>query len=564
MFRTFLADDRGYALILTAIFLPIFIGLGLLVMDVGRGNNAQSDLQAAADTLALAGARELDGNDDAIIRAKDAMEEVANSVSFLGIAGSAAIDLDYVADTTSPFRVRFLKAIPSSDDLPIDGAWIAANEATAGADAKYVHVFVRSADLSTYFFNPVTRGREKVPVGATAVATLRTATCDLAPFFMCNPFATYGELEEAHSNGGLYGRLMRLSVHTGSSVAGPGNIGFLRIGDNGARATAEALAGKRYDQCLPLVATVNTQPGTITPGWSGFNTRFDMYSNQFSGVIDRDGRYVPAEIVRKGYRLSKGGGPGPAECRLDPPVATLGDVPTNEALAAYFGVNPTTFAEDPATVGSATPFMSDNALPGATASTAFIRRGSWNLFAPVSVEIEPGVSRTYPPYWQTVYRQSLSATDLKRLSRHPGKNTVGTLTEIIALEQSTGIPFVSRFDVYMEELRLLRAGSLPTLRAGGEDHLPGCHALTPTPRGIPIDRRTMLVAVVNCPSSGAGRIAGAEVAVPVQGYAKMFLVRPVDENGKSRTLDMELVDLTSPAGLGRTDEFLKTEALLVK
>ena len=83
--KRILWDDRGYALVLTLLFMPVFIGLSLIIIDLGRGNNAHSDLQAAADALALAAAGELDGGPDSITRAKEAMAEVRNSVSFLSL-----------------------------------------------------------------------------------------------------------------------------------------------------------------------------------------------------------------------------------------------------------------------------------------------------------------------------------------------------------------------------------------------------------------------------------------------------------------------------------------------
>lgn len=96
----FFRNEGGYALALTLIMLPAFMGLALLIIDVGRGNNAHSDQAAAVDALALAGARELDGGVDAIMRAKAAMEKVSNSVSFLAMAGDDVhIDLAYSAGT---------------------------------------------------------------------------------------------------------------------------------------------------------------------------------------------------------------------------------------------------------------------------------------------------------------------------------------------------------------------------------------------------------------------------------------------------------------------------------
>ena len=66
--KLFWRDESGYVLVFSLIALPALLALGLIIVDVGRGNNAHSDLQAAADAVALAGGRELDGGADAIER----------------------------------------------------------------------------------------------------------------------------------------------------------------------------------------------------------------------------------------------------------------------------------------------------------------------------------------------------------------------------------------------------------------------------------------------------------------------------------------------------------------
>lgn len=79
--KRFVRSEDGFVYVMVLLFLPVLLGVALLVIDIGRGNNAHSDLYAAADAVALAGARELDGGDDAIDRAKAAMAEISNTVS---------------------------------------------------------------------------------------------------------------------------------------------------------------------------------------------------------------------------------------------------------------------------------------------------------------------------------------------------------------------------------------------------------------------------------------------------------------------------------------------------
>ena len=123
--RRFWNDHRGYVIALTLIAMPMLLGFSLLIIDVGRSSNLHTDLQNAVDAMALAGARELDGRDDAISRAQTAIEKIANSAAFSG--GGAGMSLgshitvayDAGNDAGSTVTVLFLKSIPANDDTPI-------------------------------------------------------------------------------------------------------------------------------------------------------------------------------------------------------------------------------------------------------------------------------------------------------------------------------------------------------------------------------------------------------------------------------------------------------------
>src|SRR4051812_44186699 len=81
--RQFAADERGIALILVAIMLPVLIGFALLAIDMSRAESLHNDLQKGADAYALAMAAELDGNADSITRANNAKANLlANETKF--------------------------------------------------------------------------------------------------------------------------------------------------------------------------------------------------------------------------------------------------------------------------------------------------------------------------------------------------------------------------------------------------------------------------------------------------------------------------------------------------
>src|SRR5438067_36221 len=86
--RAFWNDQRGIAMILVAIMLPVIIGFALLVIDMSRANSLHNDLQKGADAFALAAAAELDGGTDAITRADSALATLVNNTYRFSDQGS--------------------------------------------------------------------------------------------------------------------------------------------------------------------------------------------------------------------------------------------------------------------------------------------------------------------------------------------------------------------------------------------------------------------------------------------------------------------------------------------
>src|SRR5215212_7612025 len=77
--RRFSKGERGNVIVMATIALPIIFGMIGLGLDVGRVYYLGHDLQEVADAAALAGAKELDGNVDAITRATDAANNLLNN-----------------------------------------------------------------------------------------------------------------------------------------------------------------------------------------------------------------------------------------------------------------------------------------------------------------------------------------------------------------------------------------------------------------------------------------------------------------------------------------------------
>src|SRR5580692_6276032 len=105
-------DRRGTVLPYVAMMLAVIIGLAALAIDASRLMNVQTQLQNAADALALAGAAELDRRPDSIIRADAAIHNlIANPVTGAGINQFAEVA-----------GIDFLRSLPPSDDLPVTTA----------------------------------------------------------------------------------------------------------------------------------------------------------------------------------------------------------------------------------------------------------------------------------------------------------------------------------------------------------------------------------------------------------------------------------------------------------
>ncbi|TGV62017.1 hypothetical protein EN801_050045, partial [Mesorhizobium sp. M00.F.Ca.ET.158.01.1.1] len=52
--RAFWNDQRGIAMILVAIMIPVLIGFSVLAIDMSRVNSLHNDLQKGIDAMALA------------------------------------------------------------------------------------------------------------------------------------------------------------------------------------------------------------------------------------------------------------------------------------------------------------------------------------------------------------------------------------------------------------------------------------------------------------------------------------------------------------------------------
>ncbi|HEY0918886.1 TadE/TadG family type IV pilus assembly protein [Devosia sp.] len=299
----FRRDERGTALVLVTVMLPILVGFSLLAIDMARVNNLHNDLQKAADAFALAAAAELDGQADAHDRADRALANlVANDSRFsdLGLHTLAFSSVDGESD----IERHFLTGLPLNDDDPID---YDTYESDDPAETRLIEVRVNPTPFTSIFPASFLGGANAFNVAATAVAGFGSAVCDFTPVFICNPYEDSEEgltLADAVSETRYRRRQISLRSVGGGSAYFPGNFGFLdAAGANGARALAEMIASSRPLACYSSKG-VDTKTGQNSgPVKGAINIRFGIKE---PGANWTGADYGPAPNVRKGVAPANG------------------------------------------------------------------------------------------------------------------------------------------------------------------------------------------------------------------------------------------------------------------
>ncbi|WP_119300649.1 pilus assembly protein TadG-related protein [Dongia deserti] len=295
-------DERGAVLIYVSLALTVFMGFAALVIDGGRLFTLDTEMQSAADALALAGAAELDGNGDAITRATQAMANlVDNNPTF--------------SSNTSKITVStpiFLKSLPS-DDTPISVVESSTHTTTDPIEARFVLVKLTDANSRSIdtLFAPAIGGGTTAPANAVAIAGFTSAVCKFTPLFICNPYpdeqALLDKLDDWNDpDNADRRRLINLKKWSGNGQLSPGNFGFLDTpGQNGAAALRDALAVDEPLACFSQDG-VDLHQGNVASVRQGINTRFDLYDGNFNSKKNNEA-YRPAVNVVKGYTLQNGG-----------------------------------------------------------------------------------------------------------------------------------------------------------------------------------------------------------------------------------------------------------------
>lgn len=536
--RHLLRSEDGYALVLTMVFLPAFLGLTLLMIDIGRSTNAHSDLQAAVDAVALAGARELDGNPGAIARAEAAMTRPENAVALMDGPGSGAGArvLAYQGAGDTQFRVEFLRAIPPSDDTPIDAAWIAANATADDAEAAYVHVSAVLGGFQGLFPRvPGLGGADPVAIGARATATWRETTCNPPPFFICNPVPAgltgYPTVVDAFKAGWFHARLIRLRLGSSS-----GNFGFLNLGDllgvgnlQLSRYQDILTTRQNLDGCAVTLDALRTRTGNITSINRYLNTRFGLYENN-------QVRGIPSDVfVRKGYLMDADGCDGDVD-------SVFADNLLESATISPAQFNANGSYSVSRSQGNRTITETTQAM-GYPANYGMIATGAIEIGANTAPAGANGHVWPYDHYLRFNYpTQAQTILNALQPQAYPAGDRV----------RNPNIDTPSRHDVYLYEVA--NRATLGNNVSGTDPHLPSCSSASTVPGG-----RYVYLAFADCTATPP---TGTSVPVEVVAYGKFFLTNPVLAPN-SGAIYGELIDLSNQ-GIGLTEDAFRDEAFLVR
>jgi len=576
-------DTSGIILPYAALMLVAFIGVSALAIDTGRQMSLQTQMQAAADALAIAGARELNQRTGAEARATQAIAAlVSNGLTGFGSTSSIAS-----ATTT------FYKSLPAAS------TGFTGTAATGDADARYVAVTVAPKSVASMF--PIFSSN--VSAGAQAIAghTAETA-CNIAPIFICNPYERSGDtdqlatqhlneaLDPTNSNFNI--ATLRKLIRFDTSNTSPGHFGLLGAPDGctGAaclkRWTASDTRQSLSNACFST-AGVKLAPGNA-PILVQLQDRFDIYNGNGPSAL-----YSPSINVRKGYVAGGGGN----WCN-----AQAGDylraqmLPANAArtvlLAPVTGKSATTTTTTTTTnnngkgKGSTTTTVATTTLsiPSGTAgievgmsiaSGGALGNGTLGISAGTTVSSvvdSTTITISNAPSIRTVQTASLDflwlTADLPLDTAWTGLCSGGTCVQgngqwdcgsywainhagkVYGGNGVCGTPSTttaSRYDVYKYENSTASFSSTSSpisdysgyprgTQANGETGSPKCAiagGFTPT-YDATFDPRIMYAAIINCAAQTAlGNISGGNSSTsgtPAAGFAKVFLTQPYNSD----------------------------------
>jgi hypothetical protein len=546
-------DTSGLMLPYVTVMLPVLVGFGLLALDGARHMSLQTQMQEAADALALAGARELNQQSGAQTRAIDAM---ANAY------GSATVPNSLLGMGTAPtltYTYTFYNSLPAAT------SGLTGTAAAGDTDSKYVKVTVSAVTVPTIFpVSYVSTGNSSFASGASAIAGFAGITvCAVTPLFICNPYETAGmsdaqattALQDAFADPATLRKMFRMD----RSSTSPGHFGWVQTADgcnntNCQRTNLAAVSGACYNSYNVALATGNKNSVE-----QYIDTRFDIYSqNPSPGISASD---APAVNVRKGYLPTPPKGNQTVNWCSAAPVSTnlaYYTTPTWTTTLTAAAANSATLnvastanmALDPN--GNPTQYIKGGAIPANTTITTI--NSATQITISNKATIPSGTTLTIE-WFTSGLLQDKQWTGLCSGGPCLQGNGDWDCADYWSINHTAAAPAgctasnptISRYQVYRYEIannlindwsgnRAANSGKNPA--GNGENGAPFCAAgsgvsgVDTTTGGL--DRRDILVPIINCLAQTAlGNIVGGNNAsnVPVAAFVKFFLTQPYEALG---------------------------------
>jgi len=390
------ADESGAVFIWVTSMVFVIFGLVALAIDGARYYNLNSNLQEIADGAALAGAKELDGADDAIERARNA------AITFLSNNSSKWSD-------NAPGTVEIAS---TGADAPQFFQTLGGSALGNGQDklASYIKVTTIDRSINTTFASIF--GSREASTKATSTAKVGYSVCKPIQSFMCNPF----EDESGYSPGAASNWKDSSNASRGDmfvlakgSEGAPGSWGYIYPGASTPIAMERFWAASTPATCQVL--SVDQSVGEVRTGNVGQNASPGM--NTRFGVRWSSGTAESAPIVLDGYKKNTG-----ANCSNDVDNRPLG---SNFKQADAVGT-PTykTICENPVYFNSKScPLPRDRTMTTSGHAWSALSKGNGPELADLQAywKNQHGTLSTYPTGATTRYELYLA--EVKALTNPP-------------------------------------------------------------------------------------------------------------------------------------------------
>jgi Flp pilus assembly protein TadG len=255
--------ENGAVAVTFALLLFLLLGFAGIALDFGHLLVVRTELQTAMDSCALAAAQEMDGQADALTRARNAGITAGNAnavdMQSANWSGKGSVT---VAD------FEFLNAAYASTAVSADVRYVRCSHTQAATTTPLIRILGAFTGVAAY--------AETMDVAAQAMATLTPAQSACPLPLVLRP-KTLVKPDYGYEKGKWYDLL-----NPGEPL-GPGQIGWANLdGSNSASETAAELKG----HCGTHIGDSLGTPGFQNSMIDLWNTRFGIYKNNNGPDVD--------------------------------------------------------------------------------------------------------------------------------------------------------------------------------------------------------------------------------------------------------------------------------------